>query len=1142
MGIFDAAPSYRVASPAEGAQVALNLPLTPLNNLWQQAQQGAADSFGLGTAIKDFETPRGNLPLPTPLEAGVTAAQTLVSPLTIATRGLYEGARAIFGAKDSGVAMSSDEYKTSEFYRKDIPWDPSMTQDRAAALATNYDLRQARSYFGQKDMLTTIAGGFLGGALDPINYVPVFGPAARAAAAARFGTIIGHGLIGASEAAINTAVFGVLTAPDRAKYGEDVSWEASINNIAFSAVAGGIFGALGGAVERARNLRTIVADRNIRMGAETIQNTIDARDVLNDAVTSLVTTGDPALSPKSESILQRIAANVTDKRDAVRALDRETSAVAGTKAGEVAIAPSGARVAVRPEIVELSSLAPATGDLQVRNRTPDNAASVAQIEDIAINLDPARLMPNVDASQGSPIVGPDGVVDSGNGRVAAIARAYDAYPERAAAYRQALVDAGYPDAATMQNPVLVSRRTTDLSPAARAQFNADVNGPTTARLSAVELAAMDRNALTDSVMAAHDNEAPITAASNRGFVARFLGELPQNERNSLVDPQGNLSADGVRRIENALVAAAYGDVDAGALRKFAEATDDNTRSIVGALADVAGKWVNMRRAILRGEISPDYDVTPELTEALRKLSTWRDQAAREKRPVGTVIKEGMAQGDMLSGSMPIATKLFVRSFYQNADFTVAAGRETIAARLSDLVKAAQELGQPDMLGDAYAATKEGVLQNVYGDIGGDIFEAPNVRTGADGFLPAGVESSPGGSEPGNLGGTGENGRSAGSAGDNAAATDGLAVYHTPEEQAAVKAATVDLKARQPARSFDEIYAVAPGHQDNLNALGRELDGGGIVYKAASVKKRETAEAKMVRKSYKSTSELTDIVRGGFIVKTPQDAEKVVAAIKARFGEVVDEGWWMNGEGYFDRKLLVRFEDGTIGEVQFWHPDLLEAKDGAGHKLYEQQRGLAPDDPKFLELRQQQRDLYLGAVRSTGEDWLPILSAMTSDLGDGLPTLGKTLSKAASESGLPESRTSAASTLDQAVSPDSTAQAELPLNTAGLDSQSKNSSFMSGNVGRPVVDMQEPKPEPPPEGLDAAAGRVGKGEDLHALAEQFGVDPKTGDFAELADIEAMRADGRLTEEDLAALDLADQTAADADAYAETLRAAAACVMG
>jgi hypothetical protein len=870
MGVFDARPIYRVASRSENLGVALDMPLSQFHNFTDQLQTGVLSTFGLGTAIRDFSTPRG-VETPNPLVDTVANASPLLGDLI---KG-YEGARRLLGTPTTGTPISQAQYLGSEYYRKDIPWDPGMTTDRAASLATQYDIAQTRAFFGNKDPVTSFVGHLAGGLVDPINFVPIVGPWVKIAAESRLGFIMGHALLGASDAAINTAVFGALTASNRARYGDDVSWQTSVDNIAFSAVAGLLFGGGTAALARASGVRAARAEQTARMAQESMRNQLDARSALNDAVTSLVTDGDVRLSPSTASTIERMATDVADRRASVRALEAETASVTGTKPGEVAISPTGIRVAVRPEVVELSSLQPATGALQARNRV-NNAVSNAQIEDIAINLDPARLMPNVDASQGAPLVGADNVVDSGNGRVGALARAYAAYPEKAAAYKAALEAHGF-STDGFQQPVLISRRVTDLSPEARAQFNAEANAATTSRMSAVELAQLDRQVFTKQVLDVLDN-APITAASNRAFVGRFLAGLPQNERASLLDVGGNLSADGVRRIENALVAAAYGDVDITAVRKFAEATDDNTRAIVGALSDVAGNWLRLRRAVQNGDVKPELDQTPELTEALRKLSTWREQAAREKRPVGTVIAEGMAQGDMLSGPVSLPTKLFVRSFYRDDNFTGAASRETIAARLSDLVDASLKAGEPDMLGEAHAATKLGVLKSVYNDISLDRFEAESV---ADGVAQVG----------------GARGRPVAAAGEQAGG--------------------------QPA--------------------GASRDGGSA-------------------------------------------------------------------------------------DVQ----------------------GTAAD----------------------------------------------------------------------AVTP-----AQQPSLDFGY---------------RPVIDMQEPKPYPLTDGLDAAAARVGKREDMKALADQFGVDPETGDFAEMSDIEALRTAGRLTADDEAQLKAADKVAENADAWAETLKAATACV--
>lgn len=382
------------------------------------------------------------------------------------------------------------------------------------------------------------------------------------------------------------------------------------------------------------------------------------------------------------------------------------------QAGQVAISPSGLRVQTRPEIVDASSLQKATGDLQVRDRS--RQASNDWIEKTARDLDPDQLMPSIYSDRGAPIVGADNIVDSGNGRMAAIRRAAEAYPESYAAYKDALRRAGFkvPDTGT---PVLISRRTTELSPEGRVKFNADSNGSAVARMSATETAQADRAAMTDGVLR---ELAPgnITSAENRSFVAKFLGNLSPNEASALVDRHGNLNADGVRRIENGLVASAYGDVDHTALQKFAEATDDNTRAIVGAMSDAAGLWAQMRRDIKAGDIPAEYDVTPALTDALKSISRWRDQALREKRPVGMVIKEGMSQLDMLSGEMPAEAQMLARAFYRDDNFSRAASREAIGELLGRYVDAAHELGAPQLFGETSRPAPLEVLRNVKGKV------------------------------------------------------------------------------------------------------------------------------------------------------------------------------------------------------------------------------------------------------------------------------------------------------------------------------------------------------------------------------------------------------------------------------------------
>lgn len=263
------------------------------------------------------------------------------------------------------------------------------------------------------------------------------------------------------------------------------------------------------------------------------------------------------------------------------------------------VSPAAAPDGVAPA----SDLVPASGDLQPRERA-DRLASDAQRQSIAANLDPARLMRAPEADRGAPIVGPDNVIESGNGRVQAIQRAAEQNPSVYARYVQALQDAGH-DTAGIDTPVLVARRTSDLSPADRQAFVQEANQSATQRMSAPEQARVDGAALTSPMLAKYDPSLPATSAGNPNFVRDWVSTLPEADRNSVMDAQGQLSGDGQRRLNGAMLARAYGDK--GVLARGLEGTDDATRSVSGGMADAAPAWAQLRAGIEGGTIPPEFD-------------------------------------------------------------------------------------------------------------------------------------------------------------------------------------------------------------------------------------------------------------------------------------------------------------------------------------------------------------------------------------------------------------------------------------------------------------------------------------------------------------------------------------------------------
>ena len=105
---------------------------------------------------------------------------------------------------------------------------------------------------------------------------------------------------------------------------------------------------------------------------------------------------------------------------------------------------------------------------------------------------------------------------------------------------------------------------------------------------------------------------------------------------------------------------------------------------------------------------------------------------------------------------------------------------------------------------------------------------------------------------------------------------------------------------------------------------------------------------------------------------------------------------------------------------------------------------------------------------------------------------------------------------------------------------KQSDYVRARNGKPI-DQSPPRADPIPEGRAQAETRITKPDDAKALATQYGVDPSTGAFSEEAEITQLATEGRLTENDAAALADAQATYEDGAAYGEALKAAVACLI-
>jgi len=346
---------------------------------------------------------------------------------------------------------------------------------------------------------------------------------------------------------------------------------------------------------------------------------------------------------------------------------------------DVAITPAGRDVPVQYAVVEADDLIASQRDegganpaypqeLQPRDRS--RAMSDAQIANIANNLDPRLLDQNPNASDGAPIISDDGVVESGNGRVLAIRKAFNEDLPTASVYRDYLEQQGYP-VDGMKRPVLVRVRQGEMQAQDRTAFTREANERTTLKLSEPEQAMADAAAITPQVLSLYQG-GDVQSAANADFVRSFQQQVV-NRNEQAVTTTGKLATEGVRRIRNALLARAYGDADL--VSGLTENPDDNIKAIGGALMDVAGDWAQMSSEVAEGKIAQDVDITPFVLEATRMIQ----RARTEGRP----LAEYVAQSDVFSGTTmsPEAEMVLKLMFRNHVGWTQPVGREKLAEAL-----------------------------------------------------------------------------------------------------------------------------------------------------------------------------------------------------------------------------------------------------------------------------------------------------------------------------------------------------------------------------------------------------------------------------------------------------------------------------
>jgi len=582
----------------------------------------------------------------------------------------------------------------------------SFTEPASAAWASNRYERTRRMLFRQDviehapghwstDLLAALGVGLI----DPVNlFIPFARINAlrtampslarweasasvwpRIAARAGFGAIEGAAFSAAVEPLFfGLAQIGELGLGDRAAF--EYGLRESLFNLAAGAGVGSVLGGVTGVFVRGLPREVAAAGPEARAFAavHALSAVGEARPVDAAAVFAAAERGEAALAPS-------FGANAI--------------AHAPVRATEV-FTPTGAREPALYAIVELDDLITSHTDtlgveprypaaLQPRDRS--RAASETQVAALAANLEPARLGESVQADTGAPVVGSDGVVESGNARTIAVRRLAEAGAEGYETYKRWLAAQGYPIEG-FTRPFLVRLTDAGRDPAQRARFAADANKPAVAAMSAAETAFADAARLDLDTLALHQG-GETGAAGNVDFTRAALARLTSEaERGGLLDAEGRLSQAGERRLEAALMAKAYGDPGLVAMRF--EALDDELKTLGGALADAAPAMARLALRLEAGEVSAQFDLRAPLQAAVAVLR----EARRRGQSVKIYLAELSAQGDMFGAGLSPRTLDVLGLLVDNG--TRVRARAKIAQALNVYAKAAEASPAPVMFDEA----------------------------------------------------------------------------------------------------------------------------------------------------------------------------------------------------------------------------------------------------------------------------------------------------------------------------------------------------------------------------------------------------------------------------------------------------------
>ena len=327
-------------------------------------------------------------------------------------------------------------------------------------------------------------------------------------------------------------------------------------------------------------------------------------------------------------------------------------AIQGTNA--TVVTPDGSmEVGRNLVLVDLSEVVFARGRLQGRDRGRQQSEDTSRSR--AVNFDPAQVLESRVSDSGAPLVTPSGVILSGNGRTLTITELYD-NPDLSKQKESYLAELRkFGDIEGIERPILVQRiKTEEWGKIEKQQYEQAVKFADASNVSKVDtMSSFERSVKDAKILKPFANlmKSPnINTGVNSDFIQKFAEKaVPETERGDFFASNGtDLSTAGIRRIEDAVLVAGYGENET--VLAALESPKSEIKSLKNGMMKAAPRFAEIVGKIDKGDIPADMDIAPFIVDAVervRKLKQDRTNLAEDKAQESLLVQEEVELTDSI---------------------------------------------------------------------------------------------------------------------------------------------------------------------------------------------------------------------------------------------------------------------------------------------------------------------------------------------------------------------------------------------------------------------------------------------------------------------------------------------------------------